>query len=303
MAENLYMMLLSISVIAVAGVLIQFIWGWVANQPEMLTNARPEITEEPYRGPLQDLWALISDVAIVCAFLAMTFTFFILAWWPSSESRDQEKKPKSAKTAGASLQRTVKVIRLDRRLLQTVDGELRDAFLARPEGAKTNLTVMSNFLCAFDDGKNVYYNRREMLRSADQADVGQWYWLMLAALAIIIDALLPGIRVWLREMWPAFETYPWLMWIGPQMALYVLPLAVLWFAVRAVRSLILTARVEKAVRPLMTAKNQNWPDQAVWPGPLTTPEIDASEMATLAGLAGYMVFAIYQAFLLNLFLQ
>lgn len=305
MAENRYAALLCISFLPVAGVIIQFLWGWAADRPEVTADALLEIAEEPDPGPLREAGSLLYALAMIGGvFLSIAALFAgggVLFGWGDSEKEDSDPE-KSAKAKSAP-QRTAKVIRLDQRRLLTVKGGLRDRILAGPGAVRGDLVTMSGYLCAFGDGTKVHYNRREMLRTADLADIGQGYWFMLAGLAILIDALLPGVRERLGEWLPAFEAYPWLRWIGPQMALYVFLSAVLWFVVRGARSRVLTARVEKAANPLMAAGNTSLPEYSEGPVPLAAPEISSSEAAALAGLVCFSLFTIYQAFLLNLFLN
>ena len=305
MAENMYMLMLSFSFLVAAGVLITFFWGWAADWPEVLADVHPEVREEPDRSTLTEL---LQALCIIPVF----FLLFVPQLWelaatvlPSLAGLSPEKeRPDSAaeKMARARtvLKRTVTVISFNGRILPTIAGGLRDRLLAWPEGAPLDLMVMSGRPCAFDDGTRVYYNRREMLRVADAAGIGQSYWLMLAGLALIADALLPGVRDWLGEALPAFEAYPWLRWVGPQMSLYFFLLAVGWFIIRGARSRVLTARVERAVKPLMAARNQSRPDQAASPVPLAGPEISRPELIALAALPCFGLSMIAQAWLLNL---
>ena len=314
MAENLYMLLISLSFLAAAGVLVQFIRGWAANQPEVLTGVRPVVTEEPDPGLFQELLSLFSALLSVLLAFTAFIAFLVPIFWDlalglltlagiKERGSKEERSPKPKKTTKPepAPRRMVKVISLNQRRLQTIAGGLRDRLLTRPEGAPADLVVMDYFPCAFDDGEKVYYNRREMLRIADRLDVGGAYWLMLAGLALIADWLLPGVRGWLGEVLPAFAAHPWLLWPGPQVVMYVFLLAVAWFILRGARSLVLAARVEKVVRPLMIARNQSWPGQTQGTAPLVGPEISAGEMSAMASLAAYGVFIIVLAFLLNLF--
>lgn len=216
-------------------------------------------------GAWQNLAAVIIGLILAVATLLVPF-FFFLGWLSlkpqvghgnlAGKSRSKQPRRLWAKAAfsadGQFLEGEAKYGKIKPGPVRVLPALAADLGPGSPVNAY--FVSLDNCLCAFDDGRRIFYRHRDMLKIALEARVGRTYWLPILALPCLLAvSLLPGLssilgltvdyRAWLFSFFPGDP----LLTIGIVFGAYLLLSIVFWHSLVRLRANALIRRVERCL--------------------------------------------------------